>query len=251
MDDIRIVCMGIPGTPIFEVGERISEFHELSFITIERYPEEIDSYFQDKIPAQYIDTGDFTSGSSSEKMERDPLALLKEKDLDNLEVPKIDMKLYPEEIEMIYEEEEGFVSSEIPDKALVTWATHVCILNADTDKAIEWFSKRLKCPACGSVFHLEDKPPLYAGICDRCGTDLKRKPEDNPENVKELYAQWRKDFNRVREACKSKANYLQVRVDQCADFEDICTKVDRWLRKTTDLYSHPWQYKQDRKNFKK
>jgi len=247
-DKIKMLIIGISGTPIFEVGERISSFHELDFITIEREPSGNETYFEDKIPTQYIDTGDFLTGSESQHKDRDPLSSWKEKELNDLEVPYLESKLLEEEIGLVFEEEEGVVVSEIPDKRLVEWATHVCVLNADTEIAIEWFSRRRKCYTCGAVFHLDDKMPMVNGICDRCGSDLGKLESDNPENVRELYAQWRKNFNRIKEACKDKANYLQVRVDVCKDFEDICVKVDRWLRKTSNLYEPVWQYEADRKH---
>ena len=245
---IRLLCVGIPGTPIFELGERVSSFHDLNFMTIERFPSENDTYFDDKIPTQHLDTGDYISGSESQHEERDPLSSYKENEISDLEVPYLDNKLSDEEMSSVFDEEEGLVSSEIPDKRLVEWATHVCVLNADTNQAIVWFSGRRKCKSCGAVFHQEDRPPRVNGICDRCGTDLEKIEEDNPENVRELYAQWRKNFNRIKEACAEKANYLQIRVDQCEDFEDICVKVDRWLRKTSPtLYRPSWQYDLDHK----
>ena len=243
MGDIRAVIFGLPNTPIFELGERLSSFYDYDYITIEQDPSDgLDSYFEDKIPAQYLDTGDFISGSQSQGMDRDPLSLRKEHNLDELTIPDNE-ELSAEEIDSIYIETNGFISSEIPDRRLVGWATHVIVLNADTNLAIEWFASRRKCYSCGAVYHLEDRPSRVLGICDRCGSDLRKKPEDLPDVVRERYARWRKSFNKIREDCKEHSNFLQLRIDQLKDFEDIVVQADRWFRKTSkELYRPDWQY---------
>ena len=44
---------------------------------------------------------------------------------------------------------------------------------------------RLTCPNCSSVYNLKVKPPKVDNKCDKCQSDLKRRPDDAPEVVKE------------------------------------------------------------------
>lgn len=232
MKDIRVLIFGIPGTPIFEVGERLSTFHKLDFFTIEDNPDEEPSYFRDKIPSRLLDTGDFVSGSASSSMSRDISALEKDKELNDFYVPQIDTELEPDELEELSVENRGILSTEIPDIDLLDWPTHVLYFNADWDVAVEWFSKRRKCSTCGNVHHLDDKPPQTPGICDRCGSSLVIKEEDKPENVTLIYQEWQRAFSVFETKARKTKHWKSINVDQCKDFDDIVTKVDRWLRKT-------------------
>lgn len=42
---------------------------------------------------------------------------------------------------------------------------------------------RRTCESCKAVFHVETKPPLVAGVCDRCGGNLRQRQDDAPEAV--------------------------------------------------------------------
>ena len=46
-------------------------------------------------------------------------------------------------------------------------------------------SKRLLCKSCGHIHHEEFSPPSWAGVCDACGGELYRRPDDDPEVVRE------------------------------------------------------------------
>lgn len=42
---------------------------------------------------------------------------------------------------------------------------------------------RRVCPLCGAVYHIEGKPPKVEGICDRCGSALLHRKDDDPNTV--------------------------------------------------------------------
>jgi len=54
------------------------------------------------------------------------------------------------------------------------------------DKALtRRITGRFSCAKCGMVYHDETKPPLKAGVCDKCGsTEFVRRPDDKAETVK-------------------------------------------------------------------
>ena len=238
---LRILLTGLPGTPVFEIGERLSSFHNLDFITVERDPEGSETYFEDKIDATYLDVGDMTSGSDSEHMARDVRGREKERKMDSVHVPVIHL-MDEDEIADVTQEEEGVCSTELPDERLVPWATHIILLDADTSEAVKWFSGRRKCYSCGAVYHVEDRPSKVSGICDRCGADLRKKPSDSPSVVREAYKSWRRMFSKIEEH-SSDVNFFRVRVDKARDFEHILITVDRWVRDSMGLTSPTWSYK--------
>jgi adenylate kinase len=44
---------------------------------------------------------------------------------------------------------------------------------------------RRTCPKCEAIYHLVNKPPRRAGVCDVCGTALVRRADDTPEIIRE------------------------------------------------------------------
>lgn len=59
----------------------------------------------------------------------------------------------------------------------------VVSLEADDDVLVKRLSGRRSCPDCGSVFHVFANPPAQEGVCDKCGSALVHRPDDNPETV--------------------------------------------------------------------
>ena len=46
-------------------------------------------------------------------------------------------------------------------------------------------SGRRVCLDCGNTYHIETKKPLKDGVCDRCGSTLVQRKDDQPETVEE------------------------------------------------------------------
>jgi adenylate kinase len=49
---------------------------------------------------------------------------------------------------------------------------------------VERISGRRSCPKCGAVYHVSQNPPKRDGFCDKDGTGLTLRKDDEPENVK-------------------------------------------------------------------
>jgi adenylate kinase len=47
---------------------------------------------------------------------------------------------------------------------------------------------RRVCPICGATYHVEFDPPKEQGICDRCGSALIQRADDQPEPIKRRLA---------------------------------------------------------------
>lgn len=43
---------------------------------------------------------------------------------------------------------------------------------------------RRTCVQCGAIFHLENHPPAKEDVCDRCGSNLMARPDDNEQAVR-------------------------------------------------------------------
>ena len=241
---LRLLLWGVPGTPVFELGERISSFYQIDYFTIENVPEEHDSYFDDKIPEVPFDTGDFMTGSESQHMVRDPGTLRQDLELseEGPVVPDSDFndKLNEEEIDYIYEMNQGVVATQIPDRELINWATHVIYLEGEEKKICNWFSKRRMCPSCNAVYHLEDKVPLVLHRCDRCGTDLIQKDEDQFSVIKKEFKVWRNSFWGFEETSKAQNKFKRLNIEKLRDFNDLASRVNLWVRGDFEERSLNW-----------
>ncbi len=51
------------------------------------------------------------------------------------------------------------------------------------DELVQRLSGRRSCSKCQAVFHLDFAPPKREGICDRCGTELIQRSDDQKETV--------------------------------------------------------------------
>ena len=72
-------------------------------------------------------------------------------------------------------------------------------LDVPDDEIIRRVVNRLICSnkSCGAIYNKETKPPKKEGICDVCGSALKRRDDDNKETVTkrlEIYHQNSKDL---------------------------------------------------------
>ena len=54
----------------------------------------------------------------------------------------------------------------------------------DTQILIDRIVARQSCPKCGEIYNKKFKPSKVENICDRCGTELKTRADDNEETAK-------------------------------------------------------------------
>lgn len=64
----------------------------------------------------------------------------------------------------------------------------VLCLNVDPERLTKRLSLRRSCPACGAVYHLENRPPKVEERCDACGGQLVQRPDDVEETVRNRLA---------------------------------------------------------------
>lgn len=54
----------------------------------------------------------------------------------------------------------------------------------DQDILISRIVNRRSCPKCGEIYNIKFKPTKAEGICDKCGTELVQRKDDNEETAK-------------------------------------------------------------------
>ena len=61
----------------------------------------------------------------------------------------------------------------------------VFLLTAPAEEIVHRLSGRRVCPGCGAVFHVNNRPPKSAGVCDRCNSALVQRSDDRKQVVLE------------------------------------------------------------------
>lgn len=66
---------------------------------------------------------------------------------------------------------------------------YVIVLDIDKEVAKNRIVGRVSCPKCGSVFNelFEETKPLVSNICDKCGSELIRRADDNVETFENRF----------------------------------------------------------------
>lgn len=61
---------------------------------------------------------------------------------------------------------------------------YVLHVDVPEDKLVERLTGRRICPTCGTTYHVVYNPPKVEGICDKDGSELIQRDDDQPETVK-------------------------------------------------------------------
>ena len=78
---------------------------------------------------------------------------------------------------------------------------------------------RRTCPKCKAGYHVKNLPPKTEGICDKCGTALTVRKDDNPETVKDRLAVYHRETEPLIAYYSEKK--LLRRVDGTAGAESV------------------------------
>ncbi|MBW6502680.1 adenylate kinase [bacterium] len=66
----------------------------------------------------------------------------------------------------------------------------VLSLEVDQNELMERLSGRRTCTGCGAMYHVTFNPPKEEGKCDKCGTALIQRDDDNEETIKNRLANY-------------------------------------------------------------
>ncbi len=61
---------------------------------------------------------------------------------------------------------------------------NVIYINVDESEIMKRLTGRLTCPKCSASYHVVNVPPKVEGTCDKCGTTLVTRPDDNESSVR-------------------------------------------------------------------
>lgn len=86
----------------------------------------------------------------------------------------------------------------------------VISLVAPENEIVRRLSGRRTCPSCGSVFHVDSKPPAVPGTCDACGAALIQRPDDSESVIRERLRVFRTQTQPVTEAYRGQGILVEI-----------------------------------------
>lgn len=114
--------------------------------------------------------------------------------------------------------------SGLSDRWPVTMALHLDVAESEL---VSRLSGRRTCASCGASFHEVFNKPTVDGVCDRCGGELKQRPDDAEDKVKVRLDVYRESTEPVLEFYKERGLYQKV--DGLGNTEDVFRRIDAAL----------------------
>ena len=93
--------------------------------------------------------------------------------------------------------------------------------------AIERMSLRKICPNCDTTYHDKYKPEKVNGYCDKCGTKLIRREDDQPEKIKLRLKEYNKTIAPIVQIYRQRG--VLIEIDASPSIEEIHTQLIKKL----------------------
>lgn len=103
----------------------------------------------------------------------------------------------------------------------------VLMLVVPETEIVRRLSGRRTCPKCGTVFHLESRPPAAPGVCDECGSALVQRTDDTEQVIRERMKVYAGQTLPVADAYRAKG--ILVEVDGFGEVEAVRSRLTSGL----------------------
>ncbi|MFH1701349.1 MAG: adenylate kinase [Candidatus Zixiibacteriota bacterium] len=87
---------------------------------------------------------------------------------------------------------------------------HAVLLDVDDEEIIKRLSGRMYCNDCQSGYNYPANMPKEEGVCDKCGGKLVRRPDDEPEVVKNRLDVYKKQTQPIEDYYRGKSLLLPI-----------------------------------------
>lgn len=87
------------------------------------------------------------------------------------------------------------------------------------EAAIERMALRTVCTNCGATYHSKYKKEKVKGYCDKCGTILTQREDDQPDRIRKRLQEYNRTINPILEEYRNRGVLLEV--DASPSIEEI------------------------------
>jgi adenylate kinase len=95
------------------------------------------------------------------------------------------------------------------------------------DVIVKRITLRRSCPSCGAIYHLESAPPATDSVCDRCGSEVIARPDDNETAVRKRLEAFHAQTLPVATFYKSKSILREV--DGMGPVDQVFERIEKSL----------------------
>jgi adenylate kinase len=100
---------------------------------------------------------------------------------------------------------------------------HVISIEVPEEELVGRLTGRLSCPACGAMYHQQNRPPVEEGVCDKCGKELIQRADDNEETIRSRMAAYREQTEPLKNFYRQQ-NLLRA-IDGIGDPDEIASRI--------------------------
>lgn len=105
----------------------------------------------------------------------------------------------------------------------------IVVMDVPFDELTRRITGRRTCKTCGEIYNIYSKPPKKEGICDKCGSTLTQRKDDNEESLKTRLQEYAKNTEPV--IAYYEAKNMVKKIDATAAIEDIWPVLKEALSK--------------------
>lgn len=87
-------------------------------------------------------------------------------------------------------------------------------LQIDDEVVVKRITGRRTCPKCGTIYNIYYGPSKQEGICDKCGSELSIRKDDNEESLKERLQEFHKNTQPVVDYYRESNLVYDLNADQ-------------------------------------
>jgi len=106
---------------------------------------------------------------------------------------------------------------------------HVVNLVVPAEMVVSRLEQRWMCGQCGAIYNTRTAPPKVAGICDRCGGNLKQREDDRPEAVRTRLQVYERETAPLVDYYKNEGTLRNV--DASGPAEKVYSAIERAIGK--------------------
>ena len=104
----------------------------------------------------------------------------------------------------------------------------VIYLDIDEQTIVNRLSKRRVCKSCGANYSLTNKPAKNEDICDRCGSELTQRSDDDPEVIKSRWQVFSQEADKILNFYQKKDKL--VKVDGRGEIKEVFERIKKELQ---------------------
>lgn len=105
----------------------------------------------------------------------------------------------------------------------------IVVMDVPFDELTRRITGRRSCKNCGEIYNIYSKSPVKEGICDKCGSELSQRKDDNEESLKTRLEEYAKNTEPVIAYYEEKG--MVKRIDATAGIEEIWPVLKEALSK--------------------